>query len=275
MNGARNPETVDAIESAVTAHSSARSGAIPRRLVKMLAADRKSSQVRRVLRAVRRLLGPVVGHYLEMHAQKSYSQEGEDMILRRIFESKARGFYVDVGAHHPQRYSNTNYFYRRGWRGINIEPNPDAVRAFRAGRARDVNLQLGVSNRAGLLRYYLFDEPALNTFDEKMVKSRLANTPYKLKGVVEIPVEALGSILAKHLPAGQTIDFLTIDVEGLDLAVLQSNDWLRFRPHCVLVEALGVSLEDARDSEVFRYMTLTGYELIAKTSNTLFFRVKG
>ncbi len=210
----------------------------------------------------------------DIYAIKSYSQEGEDMILRRIFQGQVCGFYVDVGAHHPHRFSNTFFFYRRGWCGINIEPNPEAFRAFQSARVRDTNLKAGVSDRAEKLTYYLFDEPALNTFDAEIVKSRLANTTYKLVKTVEIPVERLDSILKKHLPANQEIDFLSIDVEGLDFAVLQSNDWQLFRPKCVLVEALGMSLEDAMRSDIFLFMKNQGYELFSKTYNTLIFREK-
>ena len=67
--------------------------------------------------------------FFDLYAIKCYSQEGEDMILRRIFEEK-NGFYVDVGAHHPRRFSNTYYFYKQGWTGISIEPNPQAAKAF-------------------------------------------------------------------------------------------------------------------------------------------------
>jgi hypothetical protein len=160
------------------------------------------------------------------------------MILRRIFESRGAGFYVDVGAHHPRRYSNTNYFYKRGWKGINIEPNPDALRIF----------------------------------DDAIAASRLATSPYKLVKIIEVRVKRLSEILHEFLPAGQKIDFLSIDVEGLDLAVLQSNDWKRFRPECVLVEALGASLERVNDSEVFLFMQGHGYELQSKTFNTMVFR---
>jgi FkbM family methyltransferase len=196
------------------------------------------------------------------------------MILRRIFERRTDGFYVDVGAHHPRRFSNTNVFYQCGWHGINIEPNPDAISSFLLARRRDINLQLGVSDQAGSLRYHLFDEPALNTFDEGLAKSRIANTPYKLVKTIDVPVERLGDILAKYLPVSQEIDFLSIDVEGLDFKVLQSNDWTRFRPKCVLVEALGVSLEDVKDSDPYLFMHGQDYELFAKTFNTLIFREK-
>jgi FkbM family methyltransferase len=202
---------------------------------------------------------------------KSYSQEGEDMILHRIFGDKQSGFYIDVGAHHPCRFSNTYFFYKRGWCGINIEPNPDFSRLFRSTRARDINIQLGVSDSKGQITYYQFDEPALNTFSGEIVNSRLARSGYKLKSTCGVQVDRLDQILADYLPAGTQIDFLSIDVEGLDFSVLKSNDWARYRPKCVLVEAVNVSLEDVMRGEIFDFMKSQRYSLFAKTCNTLFF----
>src|ERR1700726_1466588 len=88
---------------------------------------------------------------LDPFVNLAYSQDGEDMILRRLFERQKSGFYVDVGAHHPYRFSNTCYFYRRGWRGINIDPNPEAIAAFRRDRPHDINVCVGVSEEAGEL----------------------------------------------------------------------------------------------------------------------------
>lgn len=210
----------------------------------------------------------------DIYATGSYSQEGEDMILNRMFSDRKDGFYVDVGAHHPFRFSNTYFFYKRGWRGINIEPNPEANRAFQLDRKRDINLQLGISEHADNISYYCFDEPALNTFDGELAKWRCANTPYKLVQTRRIAVERLDHTLEKHMPSGVGIDFLSVDVEGLDLAVLKSNDWKLFRPKCVLVEALETSLEDAMHGEIFSFMRRNGYELFAKTFNTLIFRDK-
>jgi FkbM family methyltransferase len=209
--------------------------------------------------------------FFDIYSLKSYSQEGEDMILHRIFADKPRGFYVDVGAHHPRRFSNTYFFYKRGWCGINIEPNPDAFRLFQSDRARDTNLQLGVSNSKGRITYYQFDEPALNTFDSEIVNSRLANTQYKLKSTSEVDVERLDQVLSNYLPAETQIDFLSIDVEGFDFAVLKSNDWERYRPKYVLVEVLDSSLEDVMGGEIFEFMKSQQYVLFAKTYNTLFF----
>jgi FkbM family methyltransferase len=194
------------------------------------------------------------------------------MILNRIFEGKTQGFFVDVGAHHPRRFSNTHFFYKLGWSGINVEPNPDLIRVFNIERKRDVNLQCGVSEREGSLKYYLFDDPALNTFDDSLVKSRLENTHYKIVNQTDISVVRLDNLLTQNLPAGTKIDFLSVDVEGLDLAVLKSNNWKLFRPSCVLAEALETSLEDAITHPISIFLREQGYRIFAKTYNTLIFR---
>lgn len=219
----------------------------------------------------RRLAGLVDGIF-DVYATKSYSQEGEDLILRRIFERRQRGFYVDVGAYHPHRFSNTNLFYKRGWNGINIDPSPDAIRAFRSARPRDINLEIGVSDCSQVLKYHVFDEPALNSFDGDLVAWRLANTHCKVLKTIDVRVEPLRDILRQHLPTNQTIDFMSVDAEGLDLAVLKSNDWRAYRPQCVVVEALRSSLEEAMRGAIYLFMREQGYELFARTYNTLIFR---
>ena len=87
--------------------------------------------------------------YITRFATKSYSQEGEDLLLRRIFEHQKIGFYVDVGAHHPFRFSNTYLLYKRGWRGINIDAMPGSMRLFRKFRPRDTNIECGVGLGGG------------------------------------------------------------------------------------------------------------------------------
>ncbi len=210
---------------------------------------------------------------LDPWARLSYAQEGEDMLLDRLLAKQAKGFYVDVGAHHPKRFSNTQHFYMRGWRGINIEPNPAVHDLFGKMRSRDLNLQLGISDQPGELLYYEFDDPALNTFDEQLMRKREINTQYRVIATRKIKVEPLAVVLAAHLPFGQAIDFLSVDVEGLDLSVLRSNDWERFRPRCVVSEALNADLAPAvlAGNPLLAYMEAQHYSLTAKACNSWFF----
>jgi FkbM family methyltransferase len=202
----------------------------------------------------------------------SYAQEGEDMVLKRIFNNQLEGFYVDVGAHHPVRFSNTYGLYKLGWKGINIEPNPDSFNLFKQYRLRDINLNCGVAKKNGSLEYYMFDEPALNTFDNGILRDRIQSTDYKLMNTVDIEVVTLASLLNKHLPDNMKVDYLTVDVEGLDLEVLQSNDWVKFRPKWVLVEQLNLVDIESLDFEIHHFMKSINYALFAKTFNTLFYK---
>jgi FkbM family methyltransferase len=177
---------------------------------------------------------------------------------------------VDVGAHHPRRFSNTQRFYERGWNGINIEPNPDALVMFMRQRKRDINVGCGVAEANSQLTYYMFNEPALNSFDTS-VAGRRAEDRYTVIGTRDVPVKRLDSILEESLPEGMQIDFMSIDVEGYDYQVLQSNDWSRFRPSCLLVEAFDFDLERPAGSPIHIFLDSNGYRLFAKTFNTLFY----
>jgi len=198
----------------------------------------------------------------------SFSQEGEDGVLQRLFERKSVGFYVDVGSHHPQRFSNTYRFYLRGWNGINIDPLPGSKARFDALRGRDISLELGISDHPGELVYHAFEEPALNTFDAGVAASRDSG----LISVTKIQVYRLCDVLDQYLSPDQKIDFLSIDVEGLDLQVLRSNNWSNYRPTYVLAEALGMrDVQHVIESDLNQYMSSIGYSLFAKCVNTLFF----
>ena len=98
---------------------------------------------------------------------KSFSQEGEDMILNRIYEHKKDGFFVDIGAHHPMRFSNTYLFYNKGWRGINVDAAPGSMIDFKKHRPRDINLEIPVSDKSDELEYFMFNDGALNTLDKE------------------------------------------------------------------------------------------------------------
>jgi FkbM family methyltransferase len=204
--------------------------------------------------------------------ERSWSQEGEDQILRRIFEGQAIGFYVDVGAHHPKRFSNTYLFYKRGWRGINIDAMPGSMKIFDSTRPRDINLEMGIGSNEGELNYYIFNEPALNGFSKELSEQRNESDSIYLREIVKVQVQPLLKVLESHLNSNQQIDFMSVDVEGLDFDVLKSNDWSKYRPKIVLAEILGRSLHEIEQSEIVQFMHDQNYELNAKCLYTVFFR---
>jgi hypothetical protein len=209
-------------------------------------------------------------------SKKSYSQDGEDVALAAFFEHKKgyKGFFVDVGAHHPVRFSNTWRYYRAGWRGINIDPTPGSMRPFSLWRRRDINLEIGIGATSSSMTFFCFNEPALNTFDPAVAKQRNTGKPYKIIRELEVGIEPLRNVLGQYLPAGVGIDFLTVDVEGLDLVVLESNDWERFAPTYVLVEDYEFTMEAPENSAIYKFLKHKGYHIAAVLKRTIIYSVE-
>jgi len=198
----------------------------------------------------------------------SYSVHGEDLLLENLLRHQVQGFYVDVGAHHPFRFSNTYLLYKKGWHGINIDPLPGGMKIFQEHRMRDINLELAVSDEEQSLAYYMFENPAFNSMSYEEVKTR----EKPIMGEVSIETTTLESILDTYLDDRQPIDLLNIDVEGHDIHVIDSNNWEKYRPKYVLVEDLSFSYEKLSNSLLYNKMTDLGYELIANVIKTLFFK---
>jgi hypothetical protein len=187
----------------------------------------------------------------------SFSSAGEDMILRHLIGSdKMDGFYVDVGAYHPVKHSNTYFFYIHGWRGINIDARPGTQRLFEKERPRDISLELGISNIRGVIPFYVFDEDStMNSFSRQFLEE--IGMWNQVKKIIDIPVAPLSTVLETHLPPGQIIDFMNVDVEGHGLEVVQSNDWERFRPRFLLVE-------DEPKATTLPFLDSVGYKTCAQ-----------
>jgi FkbM family methyltransferase len=199
---------------------------------------------------------------LDGNASLSFSQTGEDMALKSFFRDQAQGFFVDVGAHHPTRFSNTFYFYLMGWNGINIDPTPGIMSLFEEIRPNDTNLEVAIGSE-GISHYYQFKEGAYNTFDEDIASDLIKKQISPLLAKHEIRKIPLKDILLQHLPPGKKIDLLSIDAEGLDLEILESNDWSRFRPRYVCAECH--TTDPSRAINPGSLLKDQGYSLIAST----------
>lgn len=202
--------------------------------------------------------------------QNFFSQEGEDLLLSRIFDKKEdTGFYVDIGAHHPKRFSNTFYFYLKGWSGINIDPLPGMKGKFDKVRPNDINIEMGVSLKKEKIPYFMFKEPAFNTFSQSVANK------HKNKSLLcqkkEISTDRLDAILSLHLPKNQTIDFLSIDVEGFEFDVIQSNNWEHYQPKVIVLELFDFNFYSINENDIINYLVEKGYKLFAKLFHSVFF----
>ncbi|HEX7633280.1 MAG TPA: FkbM family methyltransferase [Candidatus Saccharimonadales bacterium] len=169
----------------------------------------------------------------------SYAQNREDIILSCFFDDDEKGFYVDVGANEPMHESVTKYFYDRGWHGINIEPIPRLHQKLVIQRPNDINLPIGVSKKPGqfTLHYYPNGD-GLSTMSETMASSYRTGTSKFTEVEEEIVVDTLPlkDIFKKHVKNNQ-IYFMKVDVEGFEYEVLSGNDWEKYRPQVICIEA--------------------------------------
>lgn len=193
----------------------------------------------------------------------SYSQFGEDLIAASLLP-EPQGFYVDVGAYHPVQLSNTYLFYRRGWRGLVIDADPDCAERFRRRRPRDIAVHAAVAEQAGEREFVI---------ETAGVSSHLQRPGDRATGgpstrTLTVRTRTLRSILDEHLPAEQGIDFLSVDCEHVDLEVLRSNDWERHRPRVIAVE----DYQEMPESAIGRLLTGQGYEIVATTGVTRIFK---
>jgi len=205
----------------------------------------------------------------------SYSQNGEDIIVRGIFEmmSKKKIFYIEAGGYHPYNGSNTALFYQTGSNGIIIEPNPDLFRAFPLKRPRDISLNIGISTRSGNELFYRSASGALSKF--KPDDEAGSKESGKLPGLpLTVPVMTLPDII-KNYAEGKTIDFLSLDIEGMELAVLQTLDYRKDAPVVMCVETLrdAGGFRKEKSTDIIHYLTGNGYLVYADTNiNTIFVR---
>jgi len=206
---------------------------------------------------------------------QSFSGEGEDMILRKIFYKKQNGFYVDIGAYHPKKSSNTYHFYKNGWSGINIDAMPGSMKIFKQLRPRDINIECPIGKDYELIRFYEFEDKALNGFESEKLKNKDQSKPQNvIKRIHELKSKSLNSILNSYLPINQKIDFMSIDVEGNEMSILEGFDFIKYSPAIILVEIWNYEMSHYFANSVDSLLKSEGYSPIAKTLNTVFYERK-
>lgn len=207
----------------------------------------------------------------------SYAQNFEDVMLARAFPG-ADGFYVDVGANDPDIDSVTRIFYERGWRGINVEPVAKNAARLRARRPRDVNLEIAVGDREGSITFYEIGKwHGYSTTDAGIAAQHRADGLKVIEHTV--PLRPLTSVLDEYAE-GRVVDFLSIDVEGAELAVLRGLDLGRHRPKIIVAEArlpVTINMVDRfyevpdRTDDYAAYLQPFGYRLVYRDGLNAFF----
>ena len=203
----------------------------------------------------------------------SCSQFGEDMIARHLLATVKDGFFVDIGAHHPVYYSNTYHFYRRGWRGINVDAQPGSMAPFRVLRPRDINIEACVDAESNQVReFFVFEPSALNTVSAEEASRATKEGRGRLIARHQVQTVSLADLLDQYLPAGRRIDLLSVDVEGLDEVILKSHDFHRYCPRVVMFERHHLNSLALGADPLINRLREFGYELVGVTGPSVVMR---
>jgi FkbM family methyltransferase len=173
--------------------------------------------------------------YAQGLRRKTFSQHGEDALIQSLFAGQASGFYVDIGASHPFRISNTFQLYRRGWHGVTVEPIPALGRLHRRWRPRDTLLPIAIGPQAGALTFFEMLPSVLSTLDRETADRYCTEGKAEILKTYDISVKTPMQLFTDHV-GEQTIDFLSMDIEGLDVRTLHAIDFKTVRPRLICVE---------------------------------------
>lgn len=181
-----------------------------------------------------------------------FPQYVEDALRHAYLRDINRGYFVEVGANQPQALSQTFALEQRGWTGVLVEPQPDLADELRRRRSAKVFAEACTSSRNAGSRMTLHLAGGHSSFDRNL---NLAEV--KPHAAISVPTRTLNQILTDA--GAQNIDFLSIDVEGHELDVLDGLDLKRWRPRLILIEDLLLHLR------LHRYLTRRGYRWFRRT----------
>ena len=205
--------------------------------------------------------------------KKSYSQCGEDLIVKFIFDSLsiAKPSYIDIGAHDPFLISNTALFHELGSRGINIDPDDNLLEKIKAVRPEDINLNIGVGPEKSTMDLYIMSEKALNTFSKKEAEN-CVKEGLEIIDTKSVNILTLNEIINEY-SNGIFPDFLSLDAEGFDFDILKSINFNQYYPKVICVETISFSKsgKGVKNHELIKFLESKGYLLYADTHiNSIF-----
>ena len=198
--------------------------------------------------------------------RKSYAMDGEDTAINVFNKKKDKGFYVDIGAHHPIQRNNTHLLFKKGWEGINIDVNQFSIELFNFLRPNDLNLQIAVSDKEGEISFFYQKKfSQLNTTDKEIANENFQGNFQEKK----VKCQTIQNILDNSKFKNTKIDLLNIDVEGAEMKVLNTLNFEIYDPSLICIEILGYREmqseqreKEIKNNQIFKFLVNKGYKKV-------------
>lgn len=206
-----------------------------------------------------------------------FSQHGEDVVIHKMFDkSLTNGFYLDIGAYHPFKQSNTAYLWLKGWSGVNVDANPASVKIFNAVRKKDSNVWAAVvdditASKQSEIELHFNNKIDLGgscdseTFSHRVTSNKLI-----------VPCRSMTDIVNTYAPdEGGEFHFMNVDIEGFDFKAIRGMSGWKSKPMVLCIEAIGMNnLRAILSSELNIFLESQGYELVGKTGISAIYKLR-
>ncbi|HWX20993.1 MAG TPA: FkbM family methyltransferase [Candidatus Binatia bacterium] len=191
-----------------------------------------------------------------MPGTRSFAQWGEDVLVWDYFHRQPRGFFIEVGANDPVNISQTYLLELNGWEGILVEPQAACCERLRPLRPRSkvVQAACGGPEQKGKAWFRL-----ASSHDRSALASQMSEPDVTFTGTVEVDLVTLDDVL--ETSGNPKPDFVSIDVEGGELAVLRGFNLARHHPALLLVE------DHVHDLALHSYLCAHRYKLVKRTGS--------
>ena len=202
----------------------------------------------------------------------AYSHWGIDLIITKLLDSKNRGIYIDVGCHHPFLNNHSYLLYKSGWEGINIDIDYNSIDMFNFFRKSDVNIQTAVTDHKGEVNLFFYhNRAAKNTISKEFGSDA--------KEQKKINSDTLNNIIENSKFKNSKIDFVSIDVEGNEMNVLNGFNLKKYKPKLILLEFIlpnkkefyEKDINEITNSEIYKFLIKNEYKLINWNHDDLLF----
>ena len=225
-----------------------------------------------MLQSLRTLAFRITKKLLNPKSVTSYGQGGEDLIIERLLEGKAKTlFYVDVGSNDPIQRSNTYMFYLRGWSGVAIDGNPELIKKHKHIRPRDKAVCALVSDIEEIKTFTIFEDTCVSSANENQV--RLMKNTRKISREVRLKAKPLNAIF-EELNIPSRFDLLSIDIEGNDYKALIGINFSKYQPSAIVIEDHNFDPSNPHSSNIHTFLSARNYRLFSFAKPNLFYELK-
>ena len=209
--------------------------------------------------------------YRGIFLKKQYSKNGEDQYLKKIFKNINKGTYLDIGAYHPYRASNTCLLYKKGWSGINVDINKESIDLFNIARPKDINLNIAIGDKNKVQTfYYKKQRHPMNTLNKEFAE----NYFYKKKMHIK-KKKIITKTFDYLIKNSKNVDLLDIDVEGNEYEVIKKINFKKINFKIILIELTHFNKVSIKNSKKIKYLLLkANYKYVRSFGETSVYKNK-